>query len=350
MLDRELDRRGIYPPVRVLPSLSRLMNAGTGAGFTHADHPALANQLFACYARATHVRVLASVMGEESLPEVDRRFLAFGRELEERLVNQQGRRTLEESMSHRLGAAARPAGRGTHAAVRSSRSTTTWAESRMPEAGREITATRIALLELKDEQRLVREGYELLDEKRILLAHEIRRQLARLAALRRECAALESEARARTMAAVGRHGLDELSVYPPLSLAADRLGMRRSRLLGLELLECTSGTSPRTAAGSRTAGQSHAGGSRLRQGAPQLAASGRGARGLQREFAPPRAGLRAHRAPGEGHRECADAGNRIEPQAHRGTTRRHRSGGDRAVTTTTPGVILPPPSPASFSP
>ena len=98
VLDRELDRRGIYPPVSLLPSLSRLMNAGIGAGFTHADHPALANQLFACYARATHVRVLASVMGEESLPEVDRRFLVFGRALEERLVNQEGRRTLEESM------------------------------------------------------------------------------------------------------------------------------------------------------------------------------------------------------------------------------------------------------------
>lgn len=98
VLDRELDRRGIYPPVRLLPSLSRLMNAGTGAGFTHADHPALANQLFASYARAMHVRVLASVMGEDSLPEVDRRFLAFGRALEDRLVCQEGRRTLEESM------------------------------------------------------------------------------------------------------------------------------------------------------------------------------------------------------------------------------------------------------------
>ncbi len=99
VLDRELDRRGIYPPVRVLPSLSRLMSAGTGDGFTDADHPALANQLFACYARAAHVRVLASVMGEDSLPEVDRRFLAFGTEFEQRLVHQEGRRTLEESMA-----------------------------------------------------------------------------------------------------------------------------------------------------------------------------------------------------------------------------------------------------------
>ncbi len=98
VLDRELDRRGIYPPVRLLPSLSRLMNAGTGAGFTDADHPALANQLFASYARAVHARVLASVMGEDSLPEVDRRFLDFGRLLEDGLVGQEGRRTLEESM------------------------------------------------------------------------------------------------------------------------------------------------------------------------------------------------------------------------------------------------------------
>jgi V/A-type H+-transporting ATPase subunit B len=74
------------------------MNAGIGEGYTHPDHPALANQLFASYARATSVRVLASVMGEESLPEVDRRFLEFGRQFEEQLVNQQGRRTLEESM------------------------------------------------------------------------------------------------------------------------------------------------------------------------------------------------------------------------------------------------------------
>lgn len=106
----------------------------------------------------------------------------------------------------------------------------------MPETGRDITATRIALLELKDEQRLVQEGYSLLDEKRIVLAQEIRRQLARLAELRRECGALENDARARTMAALGRHGLDELSVYPTLSLAADDMSVRRSRLLGLELL------------------------------------------------------------------------------------------------------------------
>ena len=99
VLDRELDRRGIYPPVRVLPSLSRLMSSGTGKGYTHEDHPALANQLFAAYARATRVRVLASVMGEEGLTEVDRAFLAFGDLFETRIVAQQAGRTLEDSMN-----------------------------------------------------------------------------------------------------------------------------------------------------------------------------------------------------------------------------------------------------------
>jgi V/A-type H+-transporting ATPase subunit B len=98
VLDRELDRRGIYPPVRVLPSLSRLMSSGTGKGYTHDDHPALANQLFAAYARATRVRVLASVMGAEGLTDVDRRFLEFGDRFENSLVAQQSGRTLEDSM------------------------------------------------------------------------------------------------------------------------------------------------------------------------------------------------------------------------------------------------------------
>jgi V/A-type H+-transporting ATPase subunit B len=99
VLDRELHRRGIYPPVRVLPSLSRLMDAGIGAGFTDPDHPALAHQLFAAYARAVRVRVLASVMGEQGLPDADRAFLAFGQRFEEGFVHQDGHRTLEQGMA-----------------------------------------------------------------------------------------------------------------------------------------------------------------------------------------------------------------------------------------------------------
>jgi V/A-type H+-transporting ATPase subunit B len=98
VLDRELNRADIYPPVRVLPSLSRLMKDGTGADFTHADHPGLANQLYAAYARAVHVRILASVVGRDGLAEIDRQFLDFGDRFERDLVHQQAARTLEQSM------------------------------------------------------------------------------------------------------------------------------------------------------------------------------------------------------------------------------------------------------------
>ena len=98
VLDRVLDRADIYPPVKVLPSLSRLMKDGTGENFTHPDHPALANQLFAAYARAVHVRVLASVVGREVLADIDQLFLDFGDRFEQELVHQKGARTLEQSM------------------------------------------------------------------------------------------------------------------------------------------------------------------------------------------------------------------------------------------------------------
>jgi V/A-type H+-transporting ATPase subunit B len=98
VLDRDLDRRDIYPPVKVLPSLSRLMKDGTGEGYTHPDHPVLAQQLYASYARAVHVRVLASVVGSEGLSQVDRLYLGFGDELEQRLIHQAQARSLEQSM------------------------------------------------------------------------------------------------------------------------------------------------------------------------------------------------------------------------------------------------------------
>lgn len=99
VLDRELDRRGFYPPIAVLPSLSRLMNLGVGAGFTHEDHPALANQLYAAYARAHQVRILASVVGEEGLPESDRQYLAFGDAFERKVLHQEAPRSLAQSLA-----------------------------------------------------------------------------------------------------------------------------------------------------------------------------------------------------------------------------------------------------------
>jgi len=99
VLSRDLDRRGVYPPVNVLPSLSRLMKDGTGGTYTHPDHPALSGQLYAAYARAVQARVLASVVGEEGLAETDRRYLAFGNAFEQNLVTQDGPRTFEASMA-----------------------------------------------------------------------------------------------------------------------------------------------------------------------------------------------------------------------------------------------------------
>ncbi len=99
VLDKTLDHKGIYPPINVLPSLSRLMDQGTGAGYTHADHPSLAGQLFASYAKAIRVRVLASVVGRDGLTDIDRDYLEFADEFERSLVHQVGPRTLEESMA-----------------------------------------------------------------------------------------------------------------------------------------------------------------------------------------------------------------------------------------------------------
>ncbi|HSM21892.1 MAG TPA: V-type ATP synthase subunit B, partial [Rubrivivax sp.] len=98
VLSRDLDRRAVYPPVDVLPSLSRLMKDGIGGDYTHPDHPALSSQLYAAHARAVQARVLASVVGEEGLAAADRQYLAFGAAFEGELVNQTGARTLEQSM------------------------------------------------------------------------------------------------------------------------------------------------------------------------------------------------------------------------------------------------------------
>ncbi len=99
VLDRSLDATGVYPPINVLPSLSRLMKDGIGAGYTRDDHSALANQLFATYARVQDARALASVIGEEELSPADKRVLAFGRAFEQRFVGQGNiNRTMEETL------------------------------------------------------------------------------------------------------------------------------------------------------------------------------------------------------------------------------------------------------------
>lgn len=88
VLDRDLYQRGIYPPIAGLPSLSRLMKDGVGKGYTRDDHPALASQLFACYAYVKRVRGLADVIGEEELSAGDKLYLKFGEAFERRFLSQ----------------------------------------------------------------------------------------------------------------------------------------------------------------------------------------------------------------------------------------------------------------------
>ena len=100
VLDRALDNSGIYPPVSVLPSHSRLMKDGIGAGYTREDHSALSNQLFAAYAKVMDARSLASVIGEEELSPTDKKYLEFGKRFEEQYVNQgfNENRSIEQSL------------------------------------------------------------------------------------------------------------------------------------------------------------------------------------------------------------------------------------------------------------
>src|SRR5581483_11934346 len=124
-LGRELHLSGVYPPIAVLPSLSRLMkdgiggpavvvhsgdtaggsqsrlmDKGTGKDRTRADHPHWAAQLYAAYAHMQDVRALASVIGEEELGDVDRKYLQFGRAFEREFVNQSltENRTIEQTL------------------------------------------------------------------------------------------------------------------------------------------------------------------------------------------------------------------------------------------------------------
>jgi V/A-type H+-transporting ATPase subunit B len=101
VLDRELYSRGIYPSVSVLPSLSRLMKDNIGEERTREDHPGLASQLFACYAKVKDVRSLASIIGEEELTPLDNMYMKFGDEFEKRFLKQDyyERRTIEEGLA-----------------------------------------------------------------------------------------------------------------------------------------------------------------------------------------------------------------------------------------------------------
>ena len=100
VLDRNLHGQAIYPPISVLPSLSRLMKDGIGKGYTREDHQDLANQLFSAYAKVGEARNLASVIGEDELSPIDKKYLEFRKAFEERYIGQgpNENRTIEETL------------------------------------------------------------------------------------------------------------------------------------------------------------------------------------------------------------------------------------------------------------
>ncbi len=98
VLSRELDRRGVFPPIDVLPSLSRLMGAGIGAG-TAPDHRRWSDQLYAIYAQGREARLTAAIVGESGLPPADHRALEFTERFEKEFIDQGGaRRTIAETL------------------------------------------------------------------------------------------------------------------------------------------------------------------------------------------------------------------------------------------------------------
>lgn len=100
VLDRGLDQTGVYPPISILPSLSRLMKDGIGEGYTRSDHSDVANQLFASYAKVMDARALASVIGEDELSELDKEYMNFGKMFEKYFITQRPdeNRSIDETL------------------------------------------------------------------------------------------------------------------------------------------------------------------------------------------------------------------------------------------------------------
>ncbi len=100
VLSRALHSKGVYPPIDVLPCLSRLMNLGIGKGKTMAGHRALADSLYSAYARGIYVRRLITIVGEEGITEIDRKFFSFSGEFEKTFVGQgESNRSIDETLS-----------------------------------------------------------------------------------------------------------------------------------------------------------------------------------------------------------------------------------------------------------
>ena len=88
VLDRSLHQMGIYPPINILPSLSRLMKDGIGENYTREDHPDISNQIFSNYSKVQEIRALAQIIGEDELSKIDQKYMEFGRRFEEKFLKQ----------------------------------------------------------------------------------------------------------------------------------------------------------------------------------------------------------------------------------------------------------------------
>jgi len=98
-LSRALHRKGISPPVDVLPCISRLMGLGIGEGKTRDGHRTISDQLYSAYARGMDVRRLVTIVGEEGLSDLDRKYLAFADEFERKFVGQgEADRSIDETL------------------------------------------------------------------------------------------------------------------------------------------------------------------------------------------------------------------------------------------------------------
>ena len=232
VLSRDLDRRAVYPPIDVLPSLSRLMKDGTGGNYTHPDHPALSSQLYAAYARAVQARVLASVVGEEGLAATDRQYLDVRRRVRGQPRQPVGGALARTEHGGRLAASRRIAGVRIVAPVgRPDRRASGSANPEHPHVRHDdrvdphCLRCRHERSEPDPRRRARIEGRAAGDARRLRLSRREmpaarRRDPARTRALRetrpRAFLAAHRVAIEALRAAIARHGLEGLQVYPAL--------------------------------------------------------------------------------------------------------------------------------------